>query len=63
MPFASVSSASMSATRDVPQFTLSTSGSLYQCSPELPRAAGEPLRSTQALVVSLSPFKGPGTSS
>jgi hypothetical protein len=43
--------------------SLSPSGSLCSCSLELPCAAGEPPPSTQALVVSLSLFKGPGTSS
>jgi hypothetical protein len=59
VPIASVSFASVSATRDMPQFALSTSGSLYPCSPELPRASREPPPLTQALTVSLSLFKGP----
>jgi hypothetical protein len=57
-----VLNASVFATRDAPQFTLSPSSSLCPCSPELPRAAGESPQLTQALV-SLSPFKGPRISS
>jgi hypothetical protein len=39
-------------------YSLSLSGSLCPSSPEFPSTAGEPPLSTQALTVSLSPFKG-----
>jgi hypothetical protein len=63
MPFASISPASVSATWDMPQFTLPSmvpSARAHRC---VPRAAGEPPLSTQAFTVSLLPFKGPRVSS
>jgi hypothetical protein len=60
MLVASVSSALTSTNRDTPQLILSPSSSLCPRSPDLHRATGVSPSSTHGLIVSLSPFKGPG---